>query len=101
VPVVSRLSDRTAATQIVQALVEAGHSPYEVRSGHEGELVSTVQQAVDEILAVSICRLYVRLADGTGDGWVLFVLGNDHPLDMVADWTTSLSSVIEPVMDTW
>lgn len=95
------LSDRDATREILTALGKAGYAPRFVDYGDgEGVEVSTVDDAVDEVMSVDEAFVVVGTITGSM-GWVRFVLGNGDPLDLVADHTLSLSEVIDPIMHGW
>jgi hypothetical protein len=96
------ISDKTAARQIIDALLEAGHTPVTIEyDGGDTLDVRDMSQGriVEELTQTGLS--YLIVAKGLQFAAILFVTGNGDPLDMVADWHESLSPVIEPVMDGW
>jgi hypothetical protein len=94
------LSDREATREILTALADAGYRMIGVDyMDGEAVKVSSVEEAVAEVMAVDIAAVIV--GGPTGRGWVQFVLGNGDPLDLVANFTTDLDPVIDPIMRGW
>jgi len=93
-------NDTSGVTQTVKALNNAGWKPLWVQytGEDEMELVNTVAEAIEEIMAVDDCFLIVE-KDGDR-GWVRFVMGND-PDEVVCDYTTKLDDALDPMFAVW
>lgn len=102
-------SDKAGIRQTIRALRAAG---YELDSVDDGDyydpapgidsdgdqIVNNEDQAIAAITAVDDARLYVR-RDGR-KAVVRFVMGND-PDEVICDHSTSLSAVLDPLIDSW
>lgn len=93
-------SDSAAIRQTIRALKGAGYTLLEVFDGEDTVEVKTETEALDAITAVDDATLFVRTPEGDRNPWVRFVLGND-PEEVVCDYVVSLSSVIDPLTESW
>lgn len=94
-------TDADGVRQAIRALLDAGYTLLQVDNG-EAVPVTTMKQAVDEVMATDTATLYVRTPLGDYDPWVVFVLGNSEPAkDLLADWSTRLSVVLDPLTKSW
>lgn len=94
------MSDTAGIKETIRALEAANHTLLAVDNGGGLVKVSTEAEAVDEATASDSAVLHVTLPSGKR-GWVLFVLGNGCLEDLIADHTTNLSVVLDPLMDGW
>lgn len=94
-------TDTATVRQVLRSLASAGWTPRRVYDGEEHVPTDTADAAVKAITDVDQAWLTVGTADGGDHGSVLFVLGNGDALDCVADFTTNLAGVIEPLMAGW
>ena len=93
-------SDKDGIRQIYRALVEAGYTVNQVFDGGDEPVeVSNEREAVDAVTAVDEASFNVQ-KDGKDVSWVFFVLGND-PEEVVNDYGTSLSHVIDSLTESW
>lgn len=93
-------SDEQGVRQIIRALRAAGYRLVMVFDGEEEIAVSTESAAIEAIFAVDMAHLHVKHPETGVTGWVWFVLGND-PEEVAADYTVTLSHVIDPLTDSW
>lgn len=94
------LNDEQATREVLTALADAGYRMIGVDyMDGEAVKVSSVDEAVTEVMAVDFSAVIV--GGPTGRSWVQFVLGNGDPLDLVANFTTDLTPVIDPIMRGW
>jgi len=94
-------SDRAGITQTIDALLAGGYHLVAVNDSEERIPVETKAEALEAIMGVDDAVLIVAEGTPTGPkGWVRFVLGND-PDEVICDYTISLDSVIDPLMDRW
>jgi hypothetical protein len=91
-------SDRAAIRQTVRALKASGHTLKRVWDGEEFVPVSNERDAIEAIMATDESTLYV--GNDWVNEWVMFILGNE-PFEVVADYSMSLESIIEPLFDRW
>jgi predicted fused transcriptional regulator/phosphomethylpyrimidine kinase len=91
-------TDVAGIRQTIRALRAAGWELWVVNDREEEIDVKTEMQAVSAITDVDDAFLYVRNA--TDKAYVYFVLGND-PEEVICDYTTNLSGVIDPLLDKW
>lgn len=92
-------SDSAGIRQTIRALRAAGYTLANVQDGEENIPVSNEAEAMDAIMAVDDAFLVVNITPER-QGWVRFVLGN-APEEVICDHTVNLSSVIEPLTDSW
>ena len=93
-------TDAAGIRQVYRALVEAGYTVNQVFDGGDEPVeVSNEREAVDAITAVDEASFNVQ-KDGKDVSWVFFVLGND-PSEVVNDYGTSLSHVIDSLTESW
>jgi hypothetical protein len=93
-------TDMGTVQQVIRALRQGDWSPVAVDNGEERVPVASEPQAIRAIFEVDMARLYFRHDDGR-TGWTLFVLGNGDPMDCMADYTLTLSDVLDPLIDRW
>lgn len=92
-------NDRAAIRQVIRALKAAGYELDYVSDQEEGVFVKTETEAIEAIMAVDDAILYVFRGEEP-NRWVRFVMGND-PEEVAADWTVSLSPVLDPLTEGW
>jgi len=92
-------NDRTAITAVLSGIVKEHVVLIEVHDGEDIVPVSTVESAVEAIMAVDEATIVVNLPDGRS-GWIFFVMGND-PEEVVCDHTVNLEPFISPIVDPW
>lgn len=95
-------SDREAVTLIVEGLSQQGLMPEKVYNGDEYVEVSTVEEAIEEIMAVDGATLWVDLGKGHAPrySFLFFVLGNE-PYEVLADYGVTMSQFVDPICDPW
>ena len=93
-------TDLGGIQQTIRALKAAGWRLDYVNDGEDEVKVETEKDATDAITAVDSAHLIVTKDEGCTRGYVFFVLGND-PEEVICDYTTNLSSVIDPLTDGW
>lgn len=91
-------SDKAGIRQTIRALRAAGWELDFVCNQEDDIPVKTEDEAIQHITAVDEAFLNVKAYDRRGH--VFFVLGNS-PDEVICDYTTNLSSVIEPLTDSW
>jgi hypothetical protein len=91
-----RIVRKTVAT-----FLNAGYLLNVDNGGDEMEVAEpTANQTeiLEHLLATSDARLFVyRPGQGEWFGWVWFVYGNDDGSTVIADYTTNLEAVLEPI----
>jgi hypothetical protein len=97
-------TDTAGIRQVIRVLRAAGWELSSVDNGEERVPVTTEAEALAATTEVDMSRLIVtKPVDPAGAlrGWVLFVMGNGDPVDLVADWTLNLSDALDPLTDSW
>jgi hypothetical protein len=89
--------EKRIARRVVRALLAAGYDITVNNGGDEDEIPysASFKQITEAMFATDDERLYLR-RDGRNQGWVWLVYGNDG-YDVICDYTTNLSPVIEPI----
>lgn len=92
-------TDRGGVIQALRALSAAGWKPVGVQSvGEEREPVANTWQAAQAVMDLD--DAFVVVSNGERESWVRFVMGNE-PDEVVCDYLTSLSPVLDPLLEGW
>lgn len=91
-------TDLSAIRQIVSGLQLAGWTLDYVYDGEERVPVKDAHEAI--ALTTDLDEATLSVHKDTETGYVYFVLGNE-PYEVAADWTLTLSDVLDPITDSW
>lgn len=93
-------NDRAGVKKTFKALTEAGYT-ITAQDG-EGDQIEakTAKEAADHVMTCDDGYFVVKQDGGERVGFVWFVFGND-PEEVVCDYSTSLSHVLDPLTRSW
>lgn len=92
--------DRDGVNQTWKALTNSGYTIVVIDG--EGQEFHNLKrkEAIQEVMSCDEGYFVAVNEFGRREGWVWFVFGND-PDEVVCDYTTSLSHVIDPLTESW